>query len=156
METSSPSNLQGHWVWPKSIAGTALMSYYALTESPSVPQKTTWTNSSYAVIVPIAGGSTSDSGFQYVLRRNESDPTGDTWIRENLDSPTDDTAEYIYTLVRVVKGDGTANAKWWPEFLQYANDHGISTLQMWGNDNGCMRACETWALCSFCRWWCAP
>jgi hypothetical protein len=152
--TSTPSNLKGHWVWPKSIAGTALMSYYALTELPTVPQITAWTNSSYAVIVPIAGGSTSDSGFQYVLRRNTSDVSGDTWIRENLDSPDDDTPEYIYTLVRIVNGDGKPNARWWPEFLDYAAGRGIKTLQIWGNDNSCMRACESVSLCSFCKWWC--
>mmetsp|Transcript_102646 Transcript_102646/g.187439 ORF Transcript_102646/g.187439 Transcript_102646/m.187439 type:complete len:275 (+) Transcript_102646:84-908(+) len=153
-ETSTPSNLRGQWVWPKSIAGTALMSYYALTEEPTVPQRTRWTNSTYAVITPIAGGSTSDSGFQYVLRRNNSDPSGDTWIRENLDSPDDDTPEYIYTLVRVIDGDGTPNNRWWPAFLDYAAQHGIDRLQMWGNDNSCMRACETVSLCSFCKWWC--
>jgi hypothetical protein len=152
--TSTPSNLRGHWVWPKSIAGTALMSYYALTELPTVPQITRWTNATYAVIVPVAGGSTDDSGFQYVLRKNTSDPSGDTWIRENLDSPDDDTPEYIYTLVRVVNGDGTPNAQWWPEFLDYAAEHGIDRLQIWGNDNSCMRSCETFGLCSFCKWWC--
>merc|ERR1712117_316953 len=110
---------------------------------------------SYAVIVPITGSSTADSGFQYVLRKNESDPTGDTWIRENLDSPEDTEAEYIYTLVRVVNGNGTANAKWWPEFEKYADELGITHLQMWGNDNACMRACETLNLCSFCQWYCS-
>jgi len=153
-ETSSPSNLRGHWVWPKSIAGTALMSYYAQTELPTVAQSTTWTNSTYAVIVPVAGGSTSDSGLQYVLRKNTSDPSGDTWIRENLDSPGDTTPEYQYTLVRVINGNGTANARWWPEFLSYAANLGIESLQMWGNDNACMRSCETVSLCSFCKWWC--
>merc|ERR1711879_292557 len=80
---------------------------------------------SYAVIVPIAGGSTSDSGFQYVLRKDTSDASGDTWIRENLDSPDDTTPDYQYTLVRVINGDGTPNARWWPEFLDYAAEHGI-------------------------------
>merc|ERR1711862_548519 len=101
-QASTPSNLHGHWVWPKSIAGTTLMSYYALTEMPTVSQKATWENATYGVIVPIAGGSSSDSGFQYVLRKNISDPSGDSWIRENLDSPDDNTPEYIYTLVRVI------------------------------------------------------
>jgi len=153
-ETSTPSNLRGHWVWPKSFAGTFLMSYYAHTELPTVPQRTTWTNSSYAVIVPIAGGSTSDSGFQYVLRKDTSDAAGDSWIRENLESPDDDTPEYQYTLVRVINRDGTPNARWWPEFLDYATEHGIERLQIWGNDNSCMRSCETVGFCSFCKWWC--
>merc|ERR1712190_623025 len=85
METSAPSNLKGQWVWPNSFAGTFLMSWYAATEEPSVPQKATWKNSGYAVIQPVTGG--SDSSFQYVLRLNDTDPSGDTWIRENLDSP---------------------------------------------------------------------
>merc|ERR1712113_729451 len=76
------------------------------------------------------------------------------WIRENLDSPDDTTPEFIYTLVRVVNGDGTPNAKWWPEFEKYADDLGITDLQIWGNDNACMRACETMNFCSFCKWWC--
>lgn len=152
--TSTPSNLRGHWVWPKSIAGTVLMSYYALTELPTVPQIATWTNATYGVIIPVAGGSTGDAGFQYVLRQNTSDSSGDTWIRENLDSPDDDTPEYIYTLVRVVNGDGTPNTQWWPEFLEYAAQRGIERLQIWGNDNSCMRSCETISFCSFCKWWC--
>lgn len=153
MEMRAPTNLGGNWVWPSSIKGRVLMSYYALTEDPTVPQVAQWTNASYAVIVPIAGGS-SDSGFQYVLRRDESDPTGDTWIRENLDSPEDTEPEYIYTLVRVVNGNGTANARWWPEFETYADGLGITDLQIWGNDNACMRACETLNVCSVCKWWC--
>merc|ERR1712032_1403470 len=153
-ETTTKSNLKARWVWPDSLKGRALMSYYALTEEPTVPQITTWTNASYGVIVPIAGGSSADSGFQYVLRRDESDPTGDTWVRENLDSPEDTTPEYIYTLVRVVNGNGTANARYWPEFVQYAQDLGITDLQVWGNDNGCMRACETVSFCDWCRSWC--
>lgn len=153
-DTSTPSNLRAHWVWPKSFARTVLMSYYAHTELPTVSQSTTWTNSSYAVIVPIAGGSTSDSGFQYVLRKNTSDLSCDTWIRENLDSPDDTTPDYQYTLVRVINGDGTPNARWWPEFLDYAAEHGIDRLQIWGNDNQCMRSCETLSFCSFCKWWC--
>eukprot|EP00931_Biecheleriopsis_adriatica_P089993 TRINITY_DN64046_c0_g1_i1.p1 TRINITY_DN64046_c0_g1~~TRINITY_DN64046_c0_g1_i1.p1 ORF type:complete len:320 (-),score=42.63 TRINITY_DN64046_c0_g1_i1:3-962(-) len=154
MEVRAPSNLRGRWVWPYSIAGTTLMSYYAVTEEPSVPQVSFWTNSSYGRIVPIAGGSTADSGFQYVVRKDESDPNGDTWIRENLDSPEDDTPEFIYKLVRIVNGDGTPNAVWWPEFKRYAEELGITTLQIWGNDNGCMRACETVSLCSWCKTYC--
>lgn len=152
--TSSPSNMRGRWVWPYSLKGRALMSYYALTELPTVPQVTRWTNASYAVIAPVAGGSTSESGFQYAFRRNTSDPSGDTWIRENLDSPDDDTPEYVYTLVRVINGDGTPNEKYWPKFTTYANGLGITRLQIWGNDNSCMRACETVSPCSFCKWSC--
>lgn len=152
--TSSPSNLRGRWVWPDSWKGTALMSYYALSNEPTVPQISSWTNDTYAVIGPIAGGSDDDSGFQYVLRKDTSDPSGDTWIRENLDSPDDDTPEYQYTLVRVINGDGTPNVRWWPEFLTYAGGLGLERLQIWGNDNSCMRACEVAFWCSFCKWRC--
>jgi hypothetical protein len=154
MQMSSPTNLEGNWVWPATFTGRFLMSYYALTEKPSVPQIASWRNASYATIVPIAGASTADSGFQYVLRQNMTDATGDTCIRDNLENPSDTTPEYIYTLVRVVNGDGTANAKWWPAFLDYAKDRGITRLQVWGNDNACMRACETHSVCWFCQWWC--
>jgi len=151
--TSSPSNLRARWVWPNTWTGTILMSYYAVTELPTVPQITSWTNASYGVITPIAGGS-SDSGFQYVLRKDTSDSSGDTWIRENLDSPDDDTPEYQYTLVRVINGDGTPSARWWPEFLKYAGGLGIERLQIWGNDNACMRKCESALWCSACKWYC--
>jgi len=155
MEMRSKTNLAGNWVWPDSIKGRFLMSWYAVTEDPTVEQVATWTNSTYSVIVPIAGGA-DESGFQYVLRINETDPSGDSWIRENLDSPDDTEAEYIYTLVRVVNGDGTPNAVWWPEFERYADGLGITHLQIWGNDNACMRACETLNICGFCQWWCGP
>jgi len=136
MQMTSPTNLAGNWVWPDSIQGRVLMSNYGFTEEPSVPQVAQWQNSTYAVIVPIAGGSTADSGVQYVLRRNDSDPSNDTWIRENL-GPEDTEAEYVYSLVRVVNGDGTANARWWPEFEKYADGLGITDLQMWESDNAC-------------------
>jgi len=155
MTMTAPTNLKGNWVWPDSIKGRALMSWYAVTEDPTVPQVCRWTSPTYAVITPIAGGS-SDSGFQYVLRINDTDPSGDSWIRENLDSPDDTEAEYIYTLVRVVNGDGKPNEKWWPEFERYAAELGITHLQQWGNDNACMRACETLNICTFCQWWCGP
>lgn len=154
MKMTSPTNLVANWVWPDSLNGRFLMSYYALTEEPSVPQILSWVNSSYAKIVPIVGSSTADSGSQYILRKNESDTSGDTWIRENADSPDDTEPEYAYTLVRVVNGDGTANSKWWPEFEKYADELGISSLQIWGNDNACMRACEISNVCSFCKWYC--
>jgi hypothetical protein len=153
MTMKAPTNLQGNWVWPYSIAGRTLMSYYAATEQPSVEQVLSWTNSSYATIVPIVGGGNKE-GAQFVLRRDMSEPSGDVWLRNNKATP-DSPEEYIYTLVRVVNGDGTPNPTWWPKFLEYAKDLGIKRLYVWGTDNSCMRACEIAAFCWFCSWVCS-
>jgi hypothetical protein len=153
MIMTAPTNLQGNWVWPKSISGRFLMSYYAATEEPTVEQVLHWTNDSYATIAPIVGGGSKD-GMQFVLRRNMSDPSGDVWFRNNKDTP-ESPEEYIYTLVRVVNGDGKPNPKWWPKFLEYAKDLGITSLYVWGNDNSCMRSCEIAGFCWFCKWVCS-
>merc|ERR1712066_1074277 len=48
------------------------------------PQIVSFKNATHGSIVPIAGGSgSSATGPQYALRKNVSDPSGDSWIREN-------------------------------------------------------------------------
>lgn len=106
-------------------------------------------------IVPIAGGSgSSATGPQYALRKNVSDPSGDSWIRENEAFPGDPNPEYIYTLVRVIDADGSPNAKWWPEFTKFAAANGITHFYAWGNDNSCRRSCEVALPCTLCSWVC--
>merc|ERR1712060_562417 len=47
------------------------MSFYALTEEPTVPQIVSFKNATHGSIVPIAGGSgSSATGPQYALRKN--------------------------------------------------------------------------------------
>jgi hypothetical protein len=153
MVMKAPTNLRGNWVWPFSVPGRLLMSYYASTEKPSVEQVLYWMNNSYATIIPIVGGGQKSKGMQFVLRRNMSDPSGDVWLRLNKDTP-ESPEMYVYTLVRVVNGDGTPNNIWWPKFEEYAKDVGIEGLYVWGNDNACMRSCEVAGFCWLCSWIC--
>jgi hypothetical protein len=151
MRMVAPTNLKGNWVWPSSIPGRFLMSYYAATEAPTVPQIATWHNASYAEIQPVADAIGSSGGAikHFVLRKDFSDPSGDTWIRENTGG--DKPPEYIYTLRRVMNGAGQPNAANWLKFGDYAGRLRLRTLMIWGNDDGCMRRCEILNFCWFCK-----
>lgn len=154
------SNFKGRWVWPVSgyswpNVGWYLMSFYALTATPATPQLVKLFNATHASIVPVAGGSGStEEGPQYMLRKNMSDPSGDSWIRDNAAFPGDPNPEYIYTLARVINPDGTPNAKWWPKFLEFSEQRGINEFWVWGSNNNCQRRCEISLPCSYCKWWC--
>lgn len=157
VKLTSPTAHAGHWTWGASEAGKFLMNYYAQTSNASEHQQIVFINETFAKFSPVADALSAD-GRQYLAMKQGPDE----WVRANLnpESETPDKLQYIYTLVRIVREDGSPT-KFWDMFLDYMHNSSNfvspfwakSHMITWGSNDDCMRKCEIGYLTRLAPCW---
>lgn len=145
-----PNNLKNQWSWQDNTAGDMLMAFYSQSK-PDAPMEIIMQDAANGGIQTAL----SDFPGIYVEAWGFHKFNGDQWNRPTSFQDKSLVGRAFgdsnYTLTRIVREDGT-KTQYWSDFL--ASKDAVQQLSF-GNDNFCMRTCETAGTCYLCQKLCS-